>query len=180
MKKLWHWITQREPLFVAGLAVGVGIFFVLRDGAHAIVAVQALSGTTVALVFGVLRQFVTSPAGRKTLTDAQGDISALPGLVSDMESAKEQLGSLPHGGPGAIAKWFADLAEHHGKNLEAIAEAAKTDIEAMLHGKPVVTAEPPSTEAAPVTLTPVPEPVSEAPTPAEDPELTKLKATIGQ
>lgn len=180
MTKPWRWVTQREPLFVAGIVLSVGVFLVIRYGTvHALAIVQALGGVLPVLVSLVVRQWVTSPAGRKALTDAQGDVSTLPGLINDVESIKEQLGPLPKtGGVGAIAKWFADLAEHHGKNIEAIAEAAKTDLEAMVHGKVVTLANPPTTEAAPVTVTPtadVPEPVAEP----EDPELTKLKGLVG-
>jgi phytoene dehydrogenase-like protein len=94
-------------------------------------------------------------------------------IANDLASLKEQIGPLPaKGGLVSVTKHLAQIAEQHGKNLEAIVEAAKVDIQDLLH-QPAVSMDPPTTEAAPLTL-------SEAPTPVAEPASQSQMDAVGE
>ncbi len=130
----------------------------VRYGSHSTAALQGSLGAGSASLVSLVSRWV-----------GPGAAQDVEGIANDLAALKEQIGPLPKsGGLGGVAKWLAQLAEAHGKNLEAIVEAAKTDVEDLLHKPAVQVATPPPTTGAPITM------------PAFEPSVTPVPASQSQ
>lgn len=132
-------IVKDEPVILGGVVSGVGVYLGIRYGAHVNGATQIFPGVSVATFVAFLSRFV----GPSAPQDVQG-------IVNDVTSIKEQIAPLTK-----VKGWqnAVGYLASHGKEVMAIVEAAKTDVEDLLHHGPKVSSEPPTTTSAPVTLT---------------------------
>jgi hypothetical protein len=178
MKNVLKWLFTHEPAIVAGIIAGLSVFFSLRYGTKAGGALQGTTGGLVAALFGVLRNFVTSPATKAAVDAGQAN---LPAIASDVAGLKDALGTvISH--PGGIV---AFVEGHIGSLQKEIADLFSREKSI---AQPIVTVGSPSSNQPQAgqdgTLKPVLEPSfnppavpAEATTPAPaDPlaELAKL------
>lgn len=185
--KAVKWAFSHEPAIIAGIVAGIAVYFSLRYGTKADGALQGTTGGLVAALFGVLRNFVTSPATKASLAAGEGQIGP---IADDVDYLRQFVGeAITH--PSGL---YGLLASHAAQVQQAIGDAEHR-IMSVVHGNPVQPSEPPTTTTTQTLLEPtvpvddaaasggnittVPEP-SEVPTPApEDPELVKLQGLVG-
>lgn len=168
MKNASKWIVTHEPLIFAGLFFGVATFLGIRYGAHASAVVQAQSGGIVALAFGLLRNFVTSPASRASLDDG---VKAIPGLVQDVGEMSALLGPAFRGGGGlaGVLEHLHAVADAHGTALKTAVEDAVQQLHGIVRANTPKVAAPVDTGMAPAAavIPPVSEPPTEPPAVAD-------------
>lgn len=110
VKRWVKWAFLHEPAIIAGIISGVAIYLAIRYGTKANGAVQGLAGSSIALAFGFLRNFVTAP-GNVALTDAQKN---LPNLYHDVNTLWSALGDAmkhPKGLAGVLADHMTDVQQ---------------------------------------------------------------------